>query len=97
MVIRRRKVMKIRINKGAIERRYIEDEIIDFDGTLDELVEFLDGLYVDCCANDEDELRTFEEWSNIYEDEADISGSTIVYEITDNKGNVIFQAFNEEV
>lgn len=89
--------MKIRINKGAIERRYIEDEIIDFDGTLDELVEFLDGLYVDCCINDEDELRTFEEWSNIYEDEADISGSTIVYEIKDNKGNVIFQAFNEEV
>ena len=88
--------MKIRINKGAIERRYIEDEIIDFDGTLDELVEFLDGLYVDCCINDEDELRTFEEWSNIYEDEADISGSTIVYEIKDNKGNVIFQAFNEE-
>lgn len=88
--------MKIRINKGAIERRYIEDEIIDFDGTLDELVEFLDGLYVDCCTNDEDELRTFEEWSNIYEDEADISGSTIVYEIKDNKGNVIFQAFNEE-
>lgn len=88
--------MKIRINKGAIERRYIEDEIIDFDGTLDELVEFLDGLYVDCCINDEDELRTFEEWSNIYEDEADISGSTIVYEIRDNKGNVIFQAFNEE-
>ena len=89
--------MKIRINKGAIERRYLEDEIIDFDGTLDELVEFLDDLYVDCCINDEDELRTFEEWANIYEDEADISGSTIVYEITDNKGNVIFQAFNEEV
>ena len=89
--------MKIKINKGAIERRYIEDEIIDFDGTLDGLVEFLDGLYVDCCTNDEDELRTFEEWSNIYEDEADISGSTIVYEITDNEGNVIFQAFNEEV
>lgn len=88
--------MKIRINKGAIERRYVEDEIIDFNGTLDELVEFLDDLYVDCCINDEDELRTFEEWASIYEDEADISGSTVVYEIRDDEGNVIFQAFNEE-
>ena len=38
--------MKIRINKGAIERRYMEDEIIDFEGILDELVEFLDDLLV---------------------------------------------------
>lgn len=88
--------MKIRINKGAIERRYVKDEIIDFDGTLDELVEFLDNLYVDCCIGDEDELRTFEEWADIYEDEADISGSTVVYEIRDNEGNIVFQAFNEE-
>lgn len=74
----------VEYNDGAVQRTQVENSTESFEGTREDLMEFLDDHYVECTMNDEDELVSFDEWLSVYEDEYDPSGSTVVLKITEN-------------
>lgn len=76
-------------NRGAIERRRVPNDRETIEGTSDDLMEFLDGEYVEGCYNDDDEYATLDEWKKNQE-WADPSGSTIVLEIRCD-GKLVFE------
>lgn len=83
-------VYEIKYNDGAIQRRQVEDKILEFEGDREDLMERLDDMYVDCTLDDLDTLIPFDKWEEIYLDLYDISGSNVIIYIKEN-GKYIFK------
>lgn len=83
-------VYEIKYNDGAIQRRQVEDKILEFEGDREYLMERLDDMYVDCTLDDLDTLIPFDKWEEIYLDLYDISGSNVIIYIKEN-GKYIFK------
>lgn len=75
---------EIEWNAGAVERTPTPNETIEFEGTRKDLMQFLDDNYVDVDYNEDDNIISFEEWLDTYEDTYDPSGSTVVLSIKEN-------------
>lgn len=77
-------------NSGATQRRKMPNQTKTFTGTREDLMKFLDSIYVDCTLDDDDEVVSFEDWVKVYDDESDLGGSTAVIKITEN-GKTIYE------
>lgn len=75
---------EIEWNAGAVERTPTPNETVEFEGTRADLMKFLDDNYVDVDYADNDNIISFEEWLNEYEEMYDPSGSTVVLSIKEN-------------
>ena len=75
---------EIEWNAGAVERTPTPNETIEFEGTRKDLMQFLDDNYVDVDYDEDDNIISFEEWLDTYEDTYDPSGSTVVLSIKEN-------------
>lgn len=81
---------KITYNDGAIQRTRVPNETKTVKGTKQDLMNALDDMYVDCTTSEDDEIVSFEEWVECYEEDFDPSGSNMIISITEN-GKVIFE------
>lgn len=77
-------------NSGATQRRKMPNQTKTFTGTRQDLMNFLDSIFVDCTQDDDDEVISFEDWVKVYDDESDLGGSTAVIKITEN-GKTIYE------
>lgn len=75
---------EIEWNSGAVERTSTPNETVEFEGSREDLMQFLDDNYVDVDYDEDDNIISFEEWLDIYEDMYDPSGSTVVLSIKEN-------------
>ena len=75
---------EIEWNAGAVERTPTPNETVEFEGTRADLMKFLDDNYVDVDYDEDDNIISFEEWLDTYEDTYDPSGSTVVLSIKEN-------------
>lgn len=81
---------EVTYDDGAVQRMRTPIQTDVVTGNRNDLMEFLDSIYVEVDSDDDDNLESFESWIKHYEDDFDPSGSTVVLSIKEN-GNEIYR------
>lgn len=89
---------EIEYNNGAVQRCPMPNETKVVEGTWEDVLEELESMYVDIPGeydDDDNPMCSLEQFVNEYEDNADLSGSTVLLRVTKN-GEVVFEISDYE-